>query len=518
MADIIVNSKKKVNLFDRVIQSVVIMVNMNKMNRAIDEHLNVIHKAENEDKRIYEENILREIVFVKYQYDILQRQMYELKISYPDEIVDKINSSVKTDRLELQKTFLEMEYDRVTKARFRSRDEIKFNLLSISSAIDAVKQNIKDEGKSQRYNQVIKAFEDIDTKIQTNEYTDDLYKELFEMVDEYVGYINDNYDISKLPADERELIEYVIETMIKGIESDMDRHLYEFNLVINICKNSYRYFKIIDKIFEKLQTIYDESLEKDIISLADYIKMFKEIYDLKIKTMVNDVHRTIKTEDEYLEYSKLAATDDIDKLNSFVLSRAIETTKIDKVKEILQENIEENEEEVETEDVEDSVADDEIKSETKVEPEEISSDVIDEIELKISNDNIELKKKKESKEEIEDEKIETLKIKDDETKKKIKKEIKEVKKVDDVLKKNDDRIYKLEIQDDDSVDSVDEEPEIINDEDEKTTEPELETLDKVRVGITKSIRKVGRPRKNPEEATVVETTKKRKTRSAAVAK
>lgn len=42
-------------------------------NRAIDEHLNVIHKAENEDKRIYEENILREIVFVKYQYDILQR-------------------------------------------------------------------------------------------------------------------------------------------------------------------------------------------------------------------------------------------------------------------------------------------------------------------------------------------------------------------------------------------------------------------------------------------------------------
>ena len=334
MADIIVNSKKKVNLFDRVIQSVVIMVNMNKMNRAIDEHLNVIHKAENEDKRIYEENILREIVFVKYQYDILQRQMYELKISYPDEIVDKINSSVKTDRLELQKTFLEMEYDRVTKARFRSRDEIKFNLLSISSAIDAVKQNIKDEGKSQRYNQVIKAFEDIDTKIQTNEYTDDLYKELFEMVDEYVGYINDNYDISKLPADERELIEYVIETMIKGIESDMDRHLYEFNLVINICKNSYRYFKIIDKIFEKLQTIYDESLEKDIISLADYIKMFKEIYDLKIKTMVNDVHRTIKTEDEYLEYSKLAATDDIDKLNSFVLSRAIETTKIDKVKEI----------------------------------------------------------------------------------------------------------------------------------------------------------------------------------------
>ena len=209
MADIVVSSKKKVNLFDRVIQSVVIMVNMAKMNRAIDEHLNVIHKAENEDKRIYEENILREIVFVKYQYDILQRQMYELKISYPEDIVDKINSSVKTDRLELQKSFLEMEYDRVTKAKFRSREEIKFNLLSISSAIDAVKQNIKDEGKSQRYNKVIKAFENIDVKIQTDDYTEELYKELFELIDEYVGYINDNYDISKLPSDERELIEFM---------------------------------------------------------------------------------------------------------------------------------------------------------------------------------------------------------------------------------------------------------------------------------------------------------------------
>lgn len=335
MADIVVSSKKKVNLFDRVIQSVVIMVNMAKMNRAIDEHLNVIHKAENEDKRIYEENILREIVFVKYQYDILQRQMYELKISYPEDIVDKINSSVKTDRLELQKSFLEMEYDRVTKAKFRSREEIKFNLLSISSAIDAVKQNIKDEGKSQRYNKVIKAFENIDVKIQTDDYTEELYKELFELIDEYVGYINDNYDISKLPSDERELIEYVIETMIKGIESDIDRHMYEFNLVINLCKNSYRYFKIIDKIFAKIQSIYDESLEKDVISLTDYTKMFKEVYDLKIKTMVNDVHRTIKTEDEYLEYSRLAAANEEEKLNKFILSRALEMTQIENVKEIL---------------------------------------------------------------------------------------------------------------------------------------------------------------------------------------
>ena len=296
MADIVVSSKKKVNLFDRVIQSVVILVNMNKMNRAIDEHLSVIHKTETEDKRLYEENILREIVFVKYQYDIMQRQMYELKISYSPEIVEKINSTEKTDRYELQKIFLEMEYDRITKAKFKSREEVKFNLLSISSAIDAVKQNIKDEGKAQRYNKVIKIAEDLDVKIQTEEYTDEDYKELFTCVDEYVGYINDNYDISKLPTDERELIEFVIETMINGIESDIDKHLYEYNLIINICKNSYRYFKIIDKIFEKLQNIYDESLEKDIIAIQDYIKMYKEIYDLKIKTMVNDVHRAIKTE------------------------------------------------------------------------------------------------------------------------------------------------------------------------------------------------------------------------------
>ena len=236
MADIVVSSKKKVNLFDRVIQSVVILVNMNKMNRAIDEHLSVIHKTETEDKRLYEENILREIVFVKYQYDIMQRQMYELKISYSPEIIEKINSTEKTDRYELQKIFLEMEYDRITKAKFKSREEVKFNLLSISSAIDAVKQNIKDEGKAQRYNKVIKIAEDLDVKIQTEEYTDEDYKELFTCVDEYVGYINDNYDISKLPTDERELIEFVIETMINGIESDIDKHLYEYNLIINILK------------------------------------------------------------------------------------------------------------------------------------------------------------------------------------------------------------------------------------------------------------------------------------------
>lgn len=346
MADIVVSSKKKINLFDRVIQSVVIAVNMNKMNRAIDEHLGVIRKTEGEEQKVYQENILREIVFVKYQYDIMQREMYELKLSYPTEILDKINSTDKIDRLELQKAFLEMEYDRITRAKFRSRDDIKFGLFSISSAIDDVKQNIKDEGKSQRYNKVIKSAEEIDAKIETDEYTDELYKNLFSSIDDYVSYINDNYDISKLPSDERELIEYVIETMIKGIESDIDRHMYEYNLIINICKNSYRYFKIIDKIFEKLQRIYDESLEKDVISLSDYIKMYRDIYDMKIKTMVNDVHRTIKTEDEYLEYSKLVTSEDVEEeeLNKFILSRALEVTSSDKVKEILEESIKPKEE------------------------------------------------------------------------------------------------------------------------------------------------------------------------------
>lgn len=372
MADIVVSSKKKVNLFDRVIQSVVILVNMNKMNRAIDEHLSVIHKTETEDKRLYEENILREIVFVKYQYDIMQRQMYELKISYPQEIIEKINSTEKTDRYELQKIFLEMEYDRITKAKFKSREEVKFNLLSISSAIDAVKQNIKDEGKAQRYNKVIKIAEDLDVKIQTEEYTDEDYKELFTCVDEYVGYINDNYDISKLPTDERELIEFVIETMINGIESDIDKHLYEYNLIINICKNSYRYFKIIDKIFEKLQNIYDESLEKDIIAIQDYIKMYKEIYDLKIKTMVNDVHRAIKTEDEYLEYSKLAAGEDEEALNKFILQRALELTKSDVVKEKIKSELGQDEEVIEEEniiekiDLDESDNDEEEKSENAI--------------------------------------------------------------------------------------------------------------------------------------------------------
>ena len=374
MADIVVGSKRKINLFDRVIQSVVIMVNMNKMNRAIDEHLSVIHKTEGDEQKLYQENILREIVFVKYQYDIMQREMYELKISYSQDIVEKINSTDKIERLELQKVFLEMEYDRVTRAKFKSREDVKFSLLAISSAIDAVKQNIKDEGKSQRYNNVIKMCEDIDTKIQTEEYTEEVYKNLFECVDDYVSYINDNYDISKLPTDERELIEFVIETMIKGIESDIDRHMYEYNLVINICKNAYRYFKIIDKIFEKLQGIYDESLENQIMDINDYVRMYKDIYDQKIKTMVNDVHRSISTEDEYLEYSKLLANLDYDELDKFVEERAAESTVSQKVKEILindlkeKNNYEESLEELGIENVEiDETTEVEVQVEEQVE-------------------------------------------------------------------------------------------------------------------------------------------------------
>ena len=413
MADIVVGSKRKVNLFDRVIQSVVIMVNMNKMNRAIDEHLSVIHKTDGDEQKLYQENILREIVFVKYQYDIMQREMYELKLSYSQDIVDKINSTDKIERLELQKTFLEMEYDRITRAKFKSREDVKYNLLSISSAIDAVKQNIKDEGKSQRYNKVIKIAEDIDTKIQTEEYTEDLYKSLFECIDEYVSYINDNYDISKLPTDERELIEYVIETMIKGIESDIDKHMYEFNLVINICKNSYRYFKVIDKIFEKIQGIYDESLENEIINIADYIKMYKEVYDLKIKTMVNDVHRTIATEDEYLEYSKLLASENNEDLDEFVENRAMESTASEKVKEILSNDLNKEDEEEQLEDLivenveideMDEKIEDENEEENEEEKEEEKEEVVEENKKvrkgRNTGDNIKEKEEKETKKRV----------------------------------------------------------------------------------------------------------------------
>lgn len=349
-SDIILSSKRKVNIFDRVIQTVIIMVNMNKMNRAIDEHLNTIHKLESDDEKEYHQNILREVVFVKYQYDIMQRQMYELKMNYADEVVDIINSTDKTERLKLQKLFLELEYDRVTKSKFRSKDDIKYHLLILSAVIEAVKQDIKDEGKTQRYNELVKVATDIDTKIQTGEYTEDNYKEMFQVIDDYVSYINDNYDIARLPSDERELIEFVIETMITGVQSDIDRHNYEYKLLINICKNSYRYFKILDKVFEKILNIYNESLLSDVMDVKDYMKAYKEIYDMKIKTMVNDVHRNMKVEDEYLEYSKLVANSLDEELDIFILNNALELEYLpdavkDKLKEELKSLTKEDEEE-----------------------------------------------------------------------------------------------------------------------------------------------------------------------------
>ena len=148
MSDIIVSEAKKVNILDKIIQNVVIMVNISKMNRAIDEHLNVIKNTERDDQKAYEENILREIVYVKYQYDIMQRTMYELRLSYPNEIIDNINSIDRIERLELQKEFLEMEYDRVSRSKFKNKEDIKYMLLVISSVIQKVKQDIKDEGKN----------------------------------------------------------------------------------------------------------------------------------------------------------------------------------------------------------------------------------------------------------------------------------------------------------------------------------------------------------------------------------
>jgi len=212
-------------------------------------------------------------------------------------------------------------------------EDIKYMLLIISSVIQNVKQDIKDEGKSQKYNQIIKCAESIDTKVAQDTYTEECYTEMFEALKTYVNYINDNYDISKLPNDEKDIIELVIEATINGLDSDIDRLNYEFSLIINICKNAYRYFKIVDKVFVKIQSVYDESLVRDSINLQDYVNFYKDMYDHKIKTMVNDVHRTIKTEDEYLEYSRQLHEDD--GIYEFILARALETTENVKAKDII---------------------------------------------------------------------------------------------------------------------------------------------------------------------------------------
>lgn len=367
MSDIVLSEAKKVNILDKIIQNVVIMVNISKMNRAIDEHLTVIKNTERDDQKVYQENILREIVYVKYQYDIMQRTMYELKLSYPNEIIDNINSIDKIERLNLQKEFLEMEYDRVSRSKFKNKEDIKYMLLVISSVVQKVKQDIKDEGKNQKYNQIIKCAEEIDTKIMEDTYTETCYEQLFSYLKAYVNYINDNYDISKLPNDEKDIIELVIEATLKGLDSDIEKLNYEYSLITNICKNSYRYFKIIDKVFLKIQKVYDESLERDSIDVEDYINFYKEIYDTKIKTMVNDVHRTIKVEDEYLEYSRQLHEDE--GIMEFMLNQAIMTAESEIVREKLQTKLDEIiSSRIENEEVEEVV-------------EETAEDIVEEVEI-----------------------------------------------------------------------------------------------------------------------------------------
>ena len=355
MSDIVLSEAKKVNILDKIIQNVVIMVNISKMNRAIDEHLTVIKNTERDDQKAYQENILREIVYVKYQYDIMQRTMYELRISYSNEIIDNINSIDKIQRLNLQKEFLEMEYDRISRSKFKNKEDIKYMLLIISSVIQKVKQDIKDEGKNQKYNQVIKCAEEIDTKIADGSYTETCYTQMFEYLKTYVNYINDNYDISKLPNDERDIIELVIEATLKGLDSDIEKLNYEYSLITNICKNSYRYFKIIDKVFGKIQSVYDESFERGSIDIEDYINFYKEIYDVKIKTLVNDVHRSIKTEDEYLDYSR--QLHEAEGLMEFMLKQAMQTTESEEVKAKITEELEKYVKEEETEEAENIEAD-----------------------------------------------------------------------------------------------------------------------------------------------------------------
>lgn len=437
MSDIILSEKKKVNIFDRIIQTVVIFVNMNKMNKSIEEHLNKISKQEDESQKEYEQNILKEIVFVKYQYDIMQRSMYELKMPYSDEVVENINSTDKTERLKLQKQFLETEYDRVTRIKFKTKEDIKYYLLIISSVIDSVKQDIKDEGKNKRYNSLIKVASEIDTKLTTGEYTEKDYTDIFSVIDDYVGYINDNYDIARLPVDERELIEFVIETMLSGIQSDIDKHTYEFKILVNICKNAYRYFKIVDEVFNKIINIYNESLSAKVMDIKDYIRMYKEVYDLKIKTKVNDVHRTIKTEDEYLEYTKLVTTFMYDELDEFILNRALENDCVtDDVKSIINKKL--NIVEKNAEDVAVDFKDEEVKEDANIELEKIDikeeskvKSLVKKVTGKLKKDTKDKKTKKDSKEEKELKKKDS---KDKKSKKSNEKKAKKLESLDDVLK------------------------------------------------------------------------------------
>ena len=339
MANIVVASTKKVNFFDKIIQSVVIAINVSKMNKAIDEHIDNLKEEMDREKQDELEKILREIIYVKYQYEIMQKTMYELKVPYGEEITEKINTVDKCERLEMIKTLLEMEYERISKTIFKSKEDIRYRLLTVSSVIDKIKQEIKDEGKNIKYNILIKCFEEIEGKIDSDEYTETMYDQLISYVNDYIAYINSNYDIARLPDDERELIEFVFEDAMNSNNSDLERYVHEYNLLINICKNSYSYYKVIDKIFEKIQGVYDESLKYKSINSKDYFTFFKEIFDTKIKTRFNDVKRTQEIEDDYMAYCKILMNPD--ELEEYIINRILETTSSVSTKKVFKDRLKE---------------------------------------------------------------------------------------------------------------------------------------------------------------------------------
>lgn len=379
MADIVVANAKKVNLLDKIIQSVVITVNLSKMNRAIEEHIDKFREVLETEKEDNLEKVLREIVYLKYQYEIIQRNMYELKITYTDELLEKINTSEKMERLKVQKTLFEMEYDRLSKSKFQSKESIKYRLLTVSSVLDKIKQEIKDEGKLERYDLIIKTGEAMDENINSNSFTDEMYTELITHVNNYTNYINENYDIAKLPVDERELIELIFEaTLGDKLTSDIDRLNHEFELLVNICKNAYVYFKAIDKVFEKILAIYDDMYATKVIDEKDYFEYFKDLFDVVIKTKVNDVKRTLEIEDEYMEYCKILI--EPEKLEDYLIKEAFKITKNETVKNLLQEKLDKKELEEETKKLE--------EKEEMQEKEEIQ-DTVEDVSKKDQEEKIE---------------------------------------------------------------------------------------------------------------------------------
>ena len=81
---------------------------------------------------------------------------------------------------------------------------------------------------------------------------------------------------------------------------------------------------------------------------------------MMIKTKVNDVHRTISTEDEYLEYSKILANEDEEEIDNFLFEKARELTQMDEVKEKI-DKILNKDEENEEQDSDEDINEDELK-------------------------------------------------------------------------------------------------------------------------------------------------------------